>query len=76
MAQVKVFFEPETELLTIFWQEPRKNQICTELDNGVILIKDEDSGEIIGIEIWSYRPGDQRLDQINVEIGQSLPALI
>ncbi|NJN73966.1 MAG: hypothetical protein HC799_14700 [Limnothrix sp. RL_2_0] len=75
MAQVKVFFEPEAELLTIFWQEPRKNQICTELDNGIILIKDEDSGETIGVEILSYRPGDQRLDQINVEIGQALPIL-
>ena len=27
MAQVNVFYEPETEALTIFWQSPRKNQI-------------------------------------------------
>ena len=26
MAQVKVFYEPERELLTVFWQEPRRNQ--------------------------------------------------
>lgn len=75
MAQVKVCYEPTTELLTIFWQAPRENQICTELDDGVILIKDEDSGEIIGVEIWSYRPGDQRLDSVNVEIGQAIPSL-
>ena len=47
MAQVNVFYEPETEALTIFWQSPRKNQICTELDNGLILIKDETTGEYI-----------------------------
>ena len=26
MAQIKVFYEPETELLTVFWQPPRKEQ--------------------------------------------------
>ncbi len=33
MAQVKVFYEPETELLTVFWQPSRKEQISTELDD-------------------------------------------
>ena len=31
MAQIKVYYEPEMELLTVFWQAPRKNRICTEL---------------------------------------------
>jgi hypothetical protein len=61
MAQIKVYYEPETELLTVFWQNPRKNQICTELDNGVFLIKDSATDEPIGVEILSYRPGDNRL---------------
>jgi hypothetical protein len=38
MAQVKIYYEPEMELLTVFWQPPRKNQICTEVGDGVILI--------------------------------------
>jgi hypothetical protein len=70
MAQIKVYYEPETELLTIFWQSPRKNQICTELDHGVILIQDSTTDEPIGVEILSYRPGDNRLDSVSVEIGQ------
>ena len=70
MAQIKVYYESETELLTVFWQNPRKNQICTELDNGVILIKDSTTDEPIGVEILSYRPGDKRLDSVSVEIGQ------
>ncbi|WP_223257306.1 hypothetical protein [Phormidesmis priestleyi] len=48
MAQIKVFYEPETELLSVFWQNPRKNQIATELGDGVILLKDGVSGEPIG----------------------------
>jgi hypothetical protein len=70
MAQIKVYYEPETELLTVFWQNPRKNQICTELDNGVILIKDSTTDEPIGVEILSYHPGDNRLDSVSVKMGQ------
>jgi len=70
MAQIKVFYEPETELLSVFWQVPRKNQIATELGDGVILIKDGVSGEPIGVEVLSYRPGDERFDVVSVELGQ------
>jgi hypothetical protein len=70
MAQIKVYYEPETELLTVFWQSPRKNQICTELDNGVILIKDSTTDEPIGVEILSYQLGSDRLDSVSVEMGQ------
>ena len=71
MIQIKVYYEPETELLTVFWQSPRKNQICTELDNGVILIKDSTTDEPIGVEILSYQLGSDRLDSVGVEIGQN-----
>ena len=68
--QVKVFYEPETELLTVFWQPPRKEQICTELGDGIILIKDSQSGEPIGMELLSYRPDDARFDAVSVEVGR------
>lgn len=73
MAQVKVFYEPETELLTVFWQSPRKEQVSTELGNGIILIKDSTTGEPIGVEILSYHPGDNRFDTVSVELGQLSP---
>lgn len=70
MAQIKVFYEPETELLTIFWQSPRPNQIATELGNDIILFKDGDTHEPIGIEVLSYRPGGDRISGISLELGQ------
>ena len=70
MAQIKVFYEPETELLTVFWQSPRKEQISTELGDGVILIKGATTDEPIGVEILSYHPGDDRFDSVSVEMGQ------
>ena len=75
MAQVRVFYEPDTQLLTVFWQSPRKDQIATELDDGVILIKDEHTGEPIGMELLSYQPGDARFDAVSVEIGRQTPAV-
>ncbi len=69
MAQVKVFYEAEAELLTIYWQSPRKKQLCTEIGDGIIIIKDETSGQPIGLELLSYRPGDERFDAVSVEVG-------
>lgn len=72
MAQIKIFYEPDTELLSIFWQSPRKNQIATELGNDIILFKDSETGEPIGLEILSYHPGDDRIDGISLELGQAI----
>ncbi len=69
MTQIKIFYEPETELLTVFWQSPRKNQICSELEEGVLLIKDSDTNEAIGIEILSYKPGEDWSDRVSIELG-------
>ncbi len=74
MAQVKIFYEPDRELLRFFWQSPRPNQLCTELGDGVILIKDVDSGEPIGMELLAYKPGDARFDSVSVEIGTARSA--
>lgn len=73
MAEIKVYYEPETELMTIFWQAPRKNQICTEMGDGVILIKDSDTNEPIGIEVLSYKPEDNRISGISLFIDK-IPA--
>ena len=56
MAQVKIHYEPDLQLLTVFWQPPRERQIVTELGEGVLLIKDEETGEPIGVELLSYKP--------------------
>jgi hypothetical protein len=70
MAQVTIFYEPEMELFTVFWQTPRKNQIATELGDGIILFKDEDTGEPIGMELLSYLPSDNRFNTFSVEVGK------
>jgi uncharacterized protein YuzE len=58
MAQLKIYYQPEMELLTVYWQPPRKQQIATELVDGIILIQDELTGELIGMELLAYRFSD------------------
>ena len=55
-------------MLTIYWQAPRTNQLCTEIGDGIIVIKDEMTGQPIGMELLAYRPGDARFDAVSVEV--------
>ena len=56
-------------LFTIFWEKPCKEQICTEMEDGVILIKDIISGKPIGIELLAFKPGDKRISGISLYMG-------
>lgn len=69
---MKIFYESDTELLTIFWAEPRETQIADELENDGILMRDEITGESLGLEFFSYRKGDRRLLEIQNEVNEAL----
>jgi hypothetical protein len=58
MAHVRVIHDPVGETLTVYWAEPRPDQICEETGEGVILIKDPGTQEVIGFERLYYRPPD------------------
>ncbi|MBI3245164.1 MAG: DUF2283 domain-containing protein [Deltaproteobacteria bacterium] len=49
MAQVKVIHDPVGETLTVYWDDPERGEVCEEIGNGLILIKDA-QGEVIGFE--------------------------
>ena len=56
MAHIRVIHDPTGETLTVYWAEPRTDQVCEETGEGVILIKDGRTGDIIGFERLYYRP--------------------
>jgi hypothetical protein len=56
MAHIRVIHDPVGETLTVYWAEPRTDQICEETGDGVILIKDSRTNEVIGFERLYYRP--------------------
>ncbi len=56
MATVRVIHDVVGETLTVYWAEPRSSQICEETGEGVILIKDTQTQEVIGFERLYYHP--------------------
>jgi hypothetical protein len=49
MAHIKVIHDPIGETLTVYWDDPEREEVCEEVGQGIILIKDA-QGEVIGFE--------------------------
>ena len=49
MAHIKVIHDPIGETLTVYWDNPEREEVCEEVGDGIILIKDI-QGEVIGFE--------------------------
>lgn len=57
MAHIRVIHDPVGETLTVYFSDPRADQVCEETGEGIVLIKDRKSGEVIGFERLYYRAG-------------------
>jgi len=55
MAYIKVIHDPVGETLTVYWDDPEREEVCEEVGQGLILIKDE-QGEVIGFERLYFKP--------------------
>ena len=49
MAYIRVIHDPIGETLTVYWDDPEHEEVCEEVGQGIILIKDA-RGEGIGFE--------------------------
>jgi len=66
MAHIRVIHDPVGETLTVYWKEPSTDQVCEETGEGVILIKDRQTQEVIGFERLYDRP-EAHLQAVTVE---------
>jgi len=57
MAHIRVIHDPVGETLTVYWAEPSADQVCEETGEGVVLIKNARTNEVVGFERLYYRPG-------------------
>jgi hypothetical protein len=55
MAQIKVIHDLMGETLTVYWDDPEHEEVCEEVGQGLILIKDA-QGEVIGFERLYFKP--------------------
>lgn len=51
--KVRVYYDRRGNTLTVWFDEPRKESICEEVDDDVVLMKDR-RGRVIGFERLNY----------------------
>lgn len=51
--KVKIFYDPQGNTLSVWFGDPRKESICEETGNEVVLVKDK-KGKVIGFEKLNF----------------------
>lgn len=65
--KVRVFFERSGNTSTVWFDDPKKEAICEEVDDDVVLIKDR-RGRVIGFERLNYLPRKRKGETGNVPV--------
>ena len=59
MPNVRVYYDAEGKTLTVWFDDPKKEHICQETGDEVVLMKDRD-GHVIGFERLNFEaPADE-----------------
>jgi uncharacterized protein YuzE len=69
MGTVKVHYDRAGNTLTVYFDDPRKEHLCDNIDDELVLIKDR-RGRVIGFERFNYLPksGRGRSAKIPIEV--------
>ena len=57
MDKIKVIHDAVGHTLTVWLADPKKEHICEETTDEVVLMKD-DTGRVIGFELLHYHPAE------------------
>ena len=67
MDKVRVYFDRTGNSLTVWFDDPKKEVLCEEVDDDVVLMKDR-RGRVIGFERLNYLPRKRLGQGANVPI--------
>jgi uncharacterized protein YuzE len=66
MDRVRVYYDRTGNTLTVWFDDPKKEHVCEELDDDMVVMKDR-RGRVIGFERLNY------LSRKNREQGGNIP---
>jgi uncharacterized protein YuzE len=66
MAKVKVYYDETGNTLTVWFDDPRKEYVCEETGEDVILMKNK-AGRVIGFEKLNFAASDGKHFQVAFE---------
>lgn len=67
MEKVRIFFDREGNALNVWFDDPKKEHICEETDDDVVLVKDR-RGRVIGFERLNFLSAKQRSDGVSIPL--------
>lgn len=59
MEKIRVYFDREGNALTVWFDDPKKEHVCEESDDDIVLVKDR-RGRVIGFERLNLLTPKQR----------------
>jgi uncharacterized protein YuzE len=67
MEKLRVYYDREGNTLSVWFDDPKKEAVCEESDDDVVLVKDRD-GRVISFERLNYLSAKQRKDGVNIPV--------
>jgi uncharacterized protein YuzE len=67
MEKLRVYYDRQGNTLSVWFDDPKKEAVCEESDDDVVLVKDRD-GRVIGFERLNYLSAKQRQDGVRIPV--------
>jgi uncharacterized protein YuzE len=67
MEKLRVYYDRERNTLSVWFDDPKKEAICKEADDDMLLVKDND-GRVIGFERFNYLSAKQIKNGVSIPV--------
>ena len=67
MEKVRVYHDRTGNSLTVWFDDPQQEHVCEEIEDDVVLMKDE-QGRVIGFERLNYQSKEQQAENASVPV--------
>ena len=65
MDKLRVYYDRKGNTLSVWFADPKKEHVCEEADDDVVLVKDR-RGRVIGFERLNFLSARQRKDEVSI----------
>jgi uncharacterized protein YuzE len=65
--KLRVYFDREGNTLSVWFDDPKKEHVCEESDDDVVLMKDR-QGRVIGFERLNFLSAKQKKEGVRVPV--------
>lgn len=67
MEKLRVYYDREGNTLSVWFDDPKKEAVCEEADDDMLLVKDSD-GRVIGFERLNYLSAKQIKNGVSIPV--------